>query len=123
MSQLPFRAAGLTKSFGRNTVLAGLDLELAPGQITVLLGANGTGKSRSSTACCLPCARTSAHCSVLRHDLEVAARAADRVAILASGRIQRHGTLAGVLEVEEPSRVPSRMRDVLAQAELEAAQC
>lgn len=37
--------AGLTKSFGRNRVLRGIDLVLPAGQVTVLMGANGAGKS------------------------------------------------------------------------------
>lgn len=37
--------AGLTKAFGANTVLRGIELELLAGQVTVLMGANGAGKS------------------------------------------------------------------------------
>ena len=36
---------GLTKAFGRNAVLRGVDLDLPEGQVTVLMGANGAGKS------------------------------------------------------------------------------
>ncbi|MCK2216969.1 ATP-binding cassette domain-containing protein [Actinomadura sp. ATCC 31491] len=36
---------GLRKSFSGRTVLAGLDLALAPGEFLALLGANGSGKS------------------------------------------------------------------------------
>ncbi|PCH67938.1 MAG: hypothetical protein COC12_10810, partial [Rhodobacteraceae bacterium] len=36
---------GLTKSFGTNKVLRGIDLSLYPGKVTVLMGANGAGKS------------------------------------------------------------------------------
>lgn len=36
---------GLTKAFGPNTVLRGVDLDLPAGQVTVLMGANGAGKS------------------------------------------------------------------------------
>ncbi|MBW7920665.1 MAG: sugar ABC transporter ATP-binding protein [Rubellimicrobium sp.] len=36
---------GLTKAFGRNTVLRGVDLDLPAGRVTVLMGANGAGKS------------------------------------------------------------------------------
>lgn len=39
------RLVGLTKNFGANRVLKGVDLELAPGTVTALLGANGAGKS------------------------------------------------------------------------------
>ncbi len=35
----------ITKSFGSNSVLLGIDLALAPGEVTVLMGANGAGKS------------------------------------------------------------------------------
>lgn len=36
---------GLTKQFGKNTALAGVDLDIFPGRIIGLLGANGCGKS------------------------------------------------------------------------------
>ncbi len=36
---------GVEKSFGRNHVLRGIDLTIAPGEIITLLGGSGTGKS------------------------------------------------------------------------------
>ena len=39
------RVAGLTRRFGQNTVLHGLDLDLAPGSFTALLGRSGSGKT------------------------------------------------------------------------------
>ena len=36
---------GLTKAFGANNVLRGIDLALPKGQVTALMGANGAGKS------------------------------------------------------------------------------
>ncbi|MCP2247624.1 daunorubicin resistance protein DrrA family ABC transporter ATP-binding protein [Lentzea aerocolonigenes] len=36
---------GLTKSYGTNTVLTGLDLEVAEGSVLALLGPNGAGKT------------------------------------------------------------------------------
>jgi len=39
------RAAALTKSFGATGVLRGLDLDLARGRITGLIGPNGSGKT------------------------------------------------------------------------------
>lgn len=39
------RISGLTKAFGENVVLRGLDLDLPAGQVTALMGANGAGKS------------------------------------------------------------------------------
>jgi ABC-2 type transport system ATP-binding protein len=49
------------------------------------------------------------------HELDAAARIADRVAILARGRIAKEGTLADVLGTdEEPADAPRRLHDVLA---------
>jgi energy-coupling factor transporter ATP-binding protein EcfA2 len=38
-------AGGLCKSFGRRRVLAGLDLDVAPGELVAVVGENGTGKT------------------------------------------------------------------------------
>ncbi|MFT4137289.1 ABC transporter ATP-binding protein [Microbacterium sp.] len=38
-------AEGLTLSYGERTIVDGLDLAVAPGRITVIVGANGCGKS------------------------------------------------------------------------------
>lgn len=40
-----FRCAKLEKTFGRNKVLAGVDLAVNPGEVVALLGGNGAGKS------------------------------------------------------------------------------
>lgn len=45
MSQATVHISGLTKAFGANRVLRGVDLELHKGEVTVLMGANGAGKS------------------------------------------------------------------------------
>jgi ABC-2 type transport system ATP-binding protein len=46
MSPTPvIRIAGITKSFGENPVLRGVDLDVAPGTILALLGTNGAGKT------------------------------------------------------------------------------
>ncbi len=48
------------------------------------------------------------------HDLDVAARIAERVMVLANGRIQTQGTVAEVLKVdEEPARVASQLLGLL----------
>lgn len=41
----PVEISGLTKRFGRSTALDGLDLTIAPGDVTGFLGPNGAGKS------------------------------------------------------------------------------
>ncbi|TJV07985.1 MAG: ATP-binding cassette domain-containing protein, partial [Mesorhizobium sp.] len=40
-----FRVDGLRKSFGPIEVLGGVSLALHAGEVTVLMGANGAGKS------------------------------------------------------------------------------
>ena len=50
------------------------------------------------------------------HELDIAARIADRVAVLQDGRVHQHGTLAEVLGQEEPAQVPSGLQKVLADA-------
>lgn len=45
MTRQAITIRGLTKAFGRNAVLRGVDLDLPAGQVTVLMGANGAGKS------------------------------------------------------------------------------
>ena len=44
-SRLAVEIRGLSKSFGRTKALDGLDLMVAPGDITGFLGPNGAGKS------------------------------------------------------------------------------
>jgi ABC-2 type transport system ATP-binding protein len=50
------------------------------------------------------------------HDLDIASRIADRIAILAHGRIEKHGSVAEVLASEEPANVPQEMHRALRQA-------
>jgi len=53
---------------------------------------------------------------VATHDLEVAARVADRVAILAGGRIRREGTVDEIGATHEPTPAARRLHDTLAVA-------
>jgi len=50
------------------------------------------------------------------HELEIAARIADRIAVLQGGKVVQHGSLAEVLGEEEPVQVPSGLHRVLAAA-------
>jgi len=50
------------------------------------------------------------------HELDVAARIADRVAVLRDGELRQHGTLAEVLGDDEPVQVPQGLQRALAAA-------
>ncbi|MEQ9434926.1 ATP-binding cassette domain-containing protein [Hyphomonas sp.] len=45
MTQPILKLEGIEKSFGRNDVLRGVDLDVAPGQSLVVIGGSGSGKS------------------------------------------------------------------------------
>ena len=47
------------------------------------------------------------------HDLDVAARIADRVVLLRQGRCAAHDTLEGILGDREPNRIAQRLQGVL----------
>lgn len=52
MSDLMLSVEGLTASYGQVDVLRGLDLEVAHGEVTVILGANGAGKTTTLRSIC-----------------------------------------------------------------------
>ena len=45
------RAVGLRRSYGKQLVLDGIDLEVAAGTVFALLGPNGAGKTTTVTSC------------------------------------------------------------------------
>src|SRR5665213_2890005 len=63
---------------GRFPVLAGIDLSVAPGEVLVLEGANGAGKTSVLRACAGLLAISSGEAVVLGHDLRRNASAVRR---------------------------------------------
>ena len=44
-NEIVLRAEGIKKSFGNNKILHGVDLEVAKGDVVVILGPSGAGKT------------------------------------------------------------------------------
>ena len=42
---MSLRAQGIVKRFGRRAVLTGASIELAPGEVVLLMGTNGSGNN------------------------------------------------------------------------------
>ncbi len=57
------------------------------------------------------------------HELDVAARIADRVAILVEGKVMAHGSVADVLGSDDPVDLPRGLHDALASAAKESVSC
>lgn len=57
------------------------------------------------------------------HELDLAARIAEDVALLADGRVRAHGTVAEVLGDDEPADLPRGLHDALAAAVREEMPC
>ncbi len=57
------------------------------------------------------------------HELDVAARIADRVAIIADGRVRRHGAVAEVLNGDDSAELPRGLHDALVAATEEVVPC
>ena len=69
------RARGLQMRYGRKRVLRGVDLDVPVGATTVLLGANGEGKTTLLNVCLGVLARSAGEISVLGHDPQRESRA------------------------------------------------
>lgn len=64
---------GLRVSYGTNTVLDGLDIEVAPGEVFALLGPNGAGKTTAISVLTTLLAATAGTVRVAGHDVATAA--------------------------------------------------
>ncbi len=118
MSRAGLQARGVSKRLGRRPVLDGVDLHLAPGEITALLGVNGAGKTtllRVLAGLALPS----------EGRVEVNGETDRRAARAAVGYVGHDTMLYGALSAEENLRFAARLYDVdpaRAGALLEAAE-
>jgi ABC-2 type transport system ATP-binding protein len=67
---------GLTKAYGRQRVLDGLDLQARPGEVTLLVGANGSGKTTTLRQLCGLSTPDAGRILIGSHDLATARMAA-----------------------------------------------
>jgi ABC-type multidrug transport system ATPase subunit len=71
-------ATDLSKRYGRKEVLRGLSFEARPGEITLLVGANGAGKSTTMKVLAGLAAADGGAATIVSHDLRLARRQAQR---------------------------------------------
>ena len=102
------KVRGLKARYGRIEVLHGIDLDVMPGQITALLGANGAGKTTSLRALCQFMVQSSG--SIQLAGAEMLGRSTEAIAKMGVGHVpDGRGTFAG-LTVEENLRLGSYAR-------------
>lgn len=102
MSEAVLRARGVSKRLGRRAVLDRLDFELLPGEIAVLVGANGTGKTtllRVLAGLSLPS----------EGQLEISGATERRRARAAVGYVGHETMLYGALSAAENLRFAARL--------------
>ncbi|ADZ71581.1 amino acid ABC transporter ATP-binding protein [Polymorphum gilvum] len=90
-SQAPapiLEARGLNKTYGHHTVLKGLDLSLARGEVVALIGPSGSGKSTFIR--CLNMMETPTSGTIRFRDKPVGDRFKDRGDMIGIGTLRRH---------------------------------
>jgi branched-chain amino acid transport system ATP-binding protein len=75
----------LRAAYGATEVLHGIDLDVEAGQVTALLGANGSGKTTTLRAICQFQARTSG--SILFKGAAIHERSTEQIAALGVGHV------------------------------------
>ncbi len=99
MSQNLLEVRGLHARYGATRVLQGIDLDVAEGQVTALLGANGAGKTTTLRALCRFMVQSSG--SVLLAGDRIDSRSTEQIAQLGVGHVpDGRGTFMG-LSTEE----------------------
>lgn len=111
-------ATGIGKRYGSQQVLRGIDLDLAPGQVTVVLGENGAGKTTLMRVLCGDLLADAGTITVGGHDLQHAPDAA-RARLI---HVAQHPPLAPLLSLREHAQALIAFRKLdptRAQADLE----
>lgn len=98
-----FSVTGLSKRFGRRQVVSGVNLQVAPGEVVGLLGANGAGKSttfRMVVGLLKPEAGT-----IMFRDRDITKLAMDARARLGMGYLAQEPTVFAQLSVADNVRI------------------
>jgi len=99
---------GLHARYGNTRVLHGLDLDVAEGQVTALLGANGAGKTTTLRALCQTMVQASGSIRLAGHEL--LGRSTEQIARAGVGHVpDGRGTFMG-LTTQENLRLGSYSR-------------
>ena len=101
----------LQKSYGKKEVLRGLSLRALPGQITMLVGANGAGKSTTMKLLAGLIASDGGTASIAGHDLSRARREAQRALSYLPQNPDFHPRLTGLQVLKFYARLRNVDRD------------
>jgi ABC-type multidrug transport system ATPase subunit len=118
MTDAILRATGTAKRYGAQEVIRGLDLDLARGQVTVVLGENGAGKTTLMRMLCGDLLADAGTIAIDGHDLRHTPEAA-RARLI---HVAQHPPLAPLLSLREHAQALIAFRtldETRAQADLQ----
>ena len=113
---LPLRVRGLAAGYGERRILDGVDLDVSPGEVRVILGGSGCGKSTLLRACIGLLPPLAGEVRLFGEDL-VHLEGAARTALLTRvGVMFQYGALLGSLTIAENVALPLHEHTILPEA-------
>ena len=105
------RIRSLRKSFGSHVVLKGIDFDVQPSQVVVVIGPSGSGKSTF-----LGCCNEGMTMMVVTHEMDVAREVGDAVVVMDDGGIIEAGPPDTIFTNPSQDRTRSFLQAVLTRA-------